>query len=534
MDPPSEPLADSVRLYLSPFTPALLPTYLPGDFQQRASDISYHTIETFPDRPYGYVTVPAMDATKIKNKLSGAILKGSKVRIEEARPAKRKAEELGVEETAEDIAAAKKKAKKEKKKKSKSQEGVYAGIELEEGRSVKRGWTEPSEYKSKKDKKAENKGTEDKKAKKPEKSKYTKEPELLFKTKLPPNKVANEVTGESKDKKKKKSKKTSRETVVHEFEKTQKHASFLKNPAADSKHGATTEFVDGKGWVDQQGTVIEKAKPVREKKMKKSERASKIPVIEEPPASSPAGRTKKAPKSPSPSSSEISSSSDSSSDSSDSSSDELEQDEPINSPLPENGATVETESGTKKKPHPLETLFKRTPGGKEEKRPTPIDTSFSFFGGADQNDSEAGDELPEPPQTPFTQHVEARYVSRSGAPTPDTAAVHRRFSFNRGVVDPDPDNGQHGDDDEDEEEDNEVAKDTNMLSPVEEGYDGDEGATINGALDEKAAGDQDESQFAKWFWEKRGDNNRTWKRRRKEALKEKRQRDTRRLGRRML
>jgi hypothetical protein len=190
------------------------------------------------------------------------------------------------------------------------------------------------------------------------------------------------------------------------------------------------------------------------------------------------------------------------------------------------------ESGTtpKKKPHPLETLFKRTPGG-SEKRPTPIDTSFNFFGGADQDDSEE-DELPtdlmDGPRTPFTQHVEARYISRSGAPTPDTAAVHRRFSFNRGVVDTDFETGPFpNNEDEEEDEDNKM----DLLSPVNEAND-DEGATTNGALED--TGDKDESPFTKWFWEKRGDNNRTWKRRRKEAVKEKRQRDTRRLGRRIV
>lgn len=41
-----------------------------------------------------------------------------------------------------------------------------------------------------------------------------------------------------------------------------------------------------------------------------------------------------------------------------------------------------------------------------------------------------------------------------------------------------------------------------------------------------------ESDFAKFFWENRGDNNRAWKRRAREAKKEKRQRENRLRGRR--
>jgi len=41
-----------------------------------------------------------------------------------------------------------------------------------------------------------------------------------------------------------------------------------------------------------------------------------------------------------------------------------------------------------------------------------------------------------------------------------------------------------------------------------------------------------ESDFANFFWENRGDNNRTWKRRAREAKKEKRQRENRQRSRR--
>ena len=44
--------------------------------------------------------------------------------------------------------------------------------------------------------------------------------------------------------------------------------------------------------------------------------------------------------------------------------------------------------------------------------------------------------------------------------------------------------------------------------------------TSTGSKDEKP-----ESEFSKWFWEHRGETNRAWKRRRREAAKEKRQKD---------
>ena len=37
-----------------------------------------------------------------------------------------------------------------------------------------------------------------------------------------------------------------------------------------------------------------------------------------------------------------------------------------------------------------------------------------------------------------------------------------------------------------------------------------------------------QSDFAKWFWEHRGETNRAWKRRRREAAKEKRKSDNKR------
>ena len=49
---------------------------------------------------------------------------------------------------------------------------------------------------------------------------------------------------------------------------------------------------------------------------------------------------------------------------------------------------------------------------------------------------------------------------------------------------------------------------------------GNKGGELDGAKGEK-----EESEFSKWFWEHRGETNRAWKRRKREAAKEKRQKE---------
>ena len=56
--------------------------------------------------------------------------------------------------------------------------------------------------------------------------------------------------------------------------------------------------------------------------------------------------------------------------------------------------------------------------------------------------------------------------------------------------------------------------------------------TGKGRVVEKVADDageeKEESEFAKWYWENRGDNNRSFKKRRRDTMKAKRLRDNRR------
>ena len=111
------------------------------------------------------------------------------------------------------------------------------------------------------------------------------------------------------------------------------------------------------------------------------------------------------------------------------------------------------------------------------------------------------------PETPFnSQDLRSRGL-RSAAPTPDTAAPGRSL-WNKG-------HGNNGpEDDKDEEEEENGSK---------------EATPSKGTTDQPKEG----NEFAKWFWEHRGDNNRAWKRRRREVTKEKRQRENRQRGRRV-
>ena len=69
------------RLHITPFDPDLLRIILPSAILPTAKDISYHSLQTFPEQRYGFVNLPAADADKIRKKLNGATLRGAKVRI---------------------------------------------------------------------------------------------------------------------------------------------------------------------------------------------------------------------------------------------------------------------------------------------------------------------------------------------------------------------------------------------------------------------------------------------------------------------
>ncbi|KAF9767520.1 hypothetical protein IL306_015314 [Fusarium sp. DS 682] len=535
--------SDYIRLHISPLDPELFKIVIPASAAPKARNISYHTIETFPERRYGFVELPTMEADKIKKKLNGAVLKGNKIRIEKARPEKRVEPTGEVDQEEEEKSKKKKKNSKESKEESRKRKrdpDVVEGVALTD-RKVKRGWTEPADQrrkKSKQDKEKEKDGKHTEK-KKRLKSKYTDGDECLLKTKIPPNAIANLPEDDQPRKRKKKGK--SREVIVHEFEKTTKFPSFLKNSIDEGEANTATEFVEGKGWVDENGNVVETVKekkiPEPAPKKKKVKKATPPPVEESDDDTSSSGTsssgssdeesedemevdveeveekkentTKEAPRTDDESSS---------SDSEDDLPQPPQQATPLSAikadetrPMSSNSSRslsikIPPPATPSTKVHPLEALYKRakpdetTTGAPAKKEAEP----FSFFGGADNDDIEdeedqdpANQTIATPaPMTPFSrQDFEWRNV-RSAAPTPDTAHPSRMRNF-------------WPEDEEEGEED---------LDMADHGYDED-------GDDKDTSAPQSSSDFQAWFWDNRRDLNRSWMKRRKTAAKEKRHRE---------
>ncbi|TQS33256.1 hypothetical protein Golomagni_06407 [Golovinomyces magnicellulatus] len=538
-----------VRLHITPLDSDLLKIVVPAAVLPNARNISFHTIETFPDRRYGFVELPTADADKLKKKLNGAVLKGSKMRVDKARPEKK------VEIVEEDKASKKKRKSKEAEneleeaKKPKRDYGSIEGMTLHD-RKVKRGWTEPLDYKKKNKKDKESKGKDKDLKRKQLKSKYTEKEECLFKAKLPANVASmtpkkEEAEEEEDSTKKRKKKKSSREVTVHEFENTTKFPSFLKNTAPAKTGKEAVEFVDGKGWVNANGDIVEAFK--EKVKPKPAPKAKKVKIVEESSddetsssgsssesdssdeeseadsdddmEDAPAPAEVPEPKPPKTqtqselaaakvkeaaskldddnSDSSPSASSDSSSESSDSDSDS--DAETSSTPAKNLTITIPPPPTTPsaKAVHPLEALYKRNEATDAEAA-TPA-AGFSFFGGGDDDVEEdsARSQTPAVPMTPFTrQDLEWRNV-RSAAPTPDTAHPPRNQNFWANEEDDNAD-WQYADEDE-----------------VDEAYNNATAGNASSAT----------SDFQKWFWENRGDLNRSWMTRRKTAAKEKRHRD---------
>ncbi|KAH7319676.1 hypothetical protein B0I35DRAFT_429567 [Stachybotrys elegans] len=529
------------RLHITPLDPDLLKIIVPASILPRAQNISFHTIATFPERRYGYVDLPLMDAEKIKKKLNGTVLKGTKVRIEKAR-AQEIHQPSGEPEASEQPKKKKKKSSEdaETSKKRKRDAEVLEGVVLN-GRKVKRGWTEPQEQRKKrKSKKDEEPKEKEKEKRKRTKSKYTDQEECLLKTRLPRNATAPPPEDDGTKKRRKEGK--SREVTVHEFEKTTKFPSFLKNSAPSTDKKPAVEFVEGTGWVDEDGNVVEAV-------TKKSRPA---PGPRKPsPAKAKAVAEEKEEDSDSSSSSSDSSSEDSDSDSD---SDEVAEEEdvamkekeeeeqvapkePEPLPTPTSAARTDTRpisssssrSLTIKIPpvtpsavkvHPLEALYKRAkPDGNGAQTPGQESKGFSFFGGDNDNGEEGPSQMTiSMPMTPYSrQEFEWRNV-RSAAPTPDTAHPTRVHNFWASQGDSLPE--------EDEEDEDDGAAAHGITASVE--ADAEEMGEENEEDDNDAEPPQDQagsSDFQKWFWENRRDLNRSWMQRRKTAAKEKRHRD---------
>ncbi len=581
---PVPDLSERIRLHITPLNPTLLKAILPPALLPSATNITYHTVQTFPEKGYGYVELPTMEAQKLKKKLNGSILKGTKVRIEDARPEKRKAGDPAAEEVGEEQAAKEVK----RRKKAKREEGVLPGFELPEGRKVRRGWTEPGEQvKGKKSRASESKDKA--KKQKVEVSKYSREPEMLFKTVVPANKAEVKPEKKEKSKEKEKSKDEAKKprlgkksVTVHELSKTMKYATFLKDSPVPKDGKMVAEYVEGKGWTDAQGNVVEPESGRRSKRKRHTvtDGATKVPVaktkaskqptnnsaepesdeaegkavenkkehvfqngpMEEPIKDSPETKearrqTVKEVEAPqkfadhddeedsddgssviSTSSSDVSSTSSESDSQPPSAYDGEEADEAETPPALATPTGKANDTTPQREVHPLEALFKtKTPGSSGAPRPAPINTSFTFFdedAGEKDEDSTAANQ----PTTPFTRRDLDYRGLRSAAPTPDTAAIGLKFKV-----------PWKDDDEEDEEHDSEEG--TSMV-------DADANSTPLGNKkgEIKTADDEEmpESDFAKWFWEHRGETNRAWKRRRREVLKAKRQRENRKMGSRLV
>ena len=554
-----------VRLHITPLRPELLQVYLAPAVLPLAQNISYHTVETFPEKGFGYLELPQREAQKLTKKLNGTILRGSKVRIEMAKSEKRKAREEA--DAAKTNADAEGPSKRVKKDKTNKELGVLDGLELPNDRKVKRGWTEPQK-KNKKHKKEKTDKKDKDKSRQQKDSKYTKDPEMLFKAKLTPV-AATEVARKEKSKEKTKDKKTEtksknkskskpREVVVHEFEKNSKTPSFLKEtPVATTKKPAV-DYVNGKGWVDEDGNVVE-AETGRARQRRALELVDKPTEAQkawidgsstQPSSRTRASKSKKAKLTPptSPSASEEESSVISSSSEDPSSESEPETSTPAKVTQDEKTPEAPQTSGLEEKEvHPLEALFKRRKPNADAtstpaKKLTPITTSFSFFDNNDKNDDnmEVVEETTENfPTTPFTQKDLEWRGLRSAAPTPDTAAIGRGFSFDWRK------NSQEADDDDEEMSDAEAelqltqntkanASKNHLPDVAEEDEDEAEAeagiGTGTGTKEQATeAGEKPESEFRKWFWENRGDLNRAWKKRRRDALKSKRQSENRKM-----
>lgn len=526
---------------------------IPAGVLPSARNISFHTLDTFPEKRYGFVDLPQMDADKLKRKLNGTTLKGAKMRIEKARP------EVRVEPTGDPDCAEKKTKKRKSKddpeslKRRKRDYNLVDGVVLKD-RKVKRGWTESTDTKRKirksKDKSSKDKD-KDKDKRKRLKSKYTEQDECLLKTTLPANMVGNLPGAEAYKKKKKNG--NSREMTVHEFEKTTKFPSFLKHSAPETNGKPATEFVEGKGWVDEDGNVVEVVKhkevPTTTPKRKISVKKAALQEESDDDDTSSSGTSSEEEDSDS-DESEIadadetsvevdvralekysnSSLEDEANASRDSSSEEQENKATPPSTKADDSRPISSSSSkslaikippppttpSAAKVHPLEALYKRAKPSDTSTAQNPAQESqpFSFFGGGDaENDDDDDNDVEdqdEPataaaaaavPMTPYTrQDFEWRNI-RSAAPTPDTAHPSRMRNFW----------APQGEDDA-EIDDDAVAEEEEEQEDDEEGR-------------QTAQGQAGASDFQSWFWENRRDLNQSWMTRRKSAAKEKRHRE---------
>lgn len=507
-----------LRLHITPFSPDLVSVILGSEVSKVAANITFHSLQTFPEKSYGYVDLPAMEAEKIKKKLSGAILKGKKIKVEEARPTKRKhVEDNAEEQTVQPMYN----SPPPKKRKSKQDKNIISGHELPAERKVKRGWTE-----TKSNSLAKKKDKVKSSAKAQPTSKYSEKEELLFKTVLPDNK-ASEGDGGLKRTKRKKTKDGSE--LVHEFENTTTIPSFLRNDITGSQN--TVAYEDGQGWIDQNGETVEKENPKSSRRRQAARDGIEQEVLRTQPTRSTRPRQPQSidqladKHSVSPDETDSSdedknstsehhqelesAADDETSSSGGSTTDQSLEQSSDNSDM--SAADDDAQSADATPPnlsiHPLEALFKKPvkpassqngiPSQTAVKPSLEVQTSFSFFERDDDND------LPTMPMTPFSSQDVRNRELRSAAPTPDTAHPSRMSSIFNG--------------EESEGELSDMPEDADSRAVFKSQHK----SSIKQNLEIP------QTDFEKQFWEKRGENNRAWKARRRAVLKDNRQRENR-------
>lgn len=555
--PPAAPTEQlPTRLHITPLNEGLLKVILPTKELQASADPIYNRISTFPENDYGFVTVPAATAQAIKKKYHGAYLRGSKMRVEEARPEKKRKREAeaGVSGTVE------KASRRREKKRSKLEEGVLPAVELPEGRHVKRGWTGDTMDKkhSKHEKGAKGSSSGDK-------------GHVVFRTKPPASSAKSKpAAGEADAKKPKATSKAS--SSIRESERTEHFPSFIKNKAASADSKSAIVFEEGRGWTDESGNLVEavSSRKSHRKQADVEDGKTEAPLPSE---------ERKSGSSTSITAAEDDASSDQSSELSPSSASSVYEDEILNEdetesqaskarptteqspvdttkspavgareplhepspaseqhiasePPPEHSISHASPIASPKPVHPLEALFKRPaapttadPRTKRRPPPAPINTAFSFgFQTDDPNDEDAAEDdivdssTTAPPQTPFTRQDRFERGIRSAAPTPDTAAIGRRFSWRAF--------GGRDDDDDDAEGPGEAPADADDAEPRAD-------RDADGLESQAGAGQQEkpeQNEITRIFYEKRGELNKAYKGAKRKARKEQRQAENRRTG----
>lgn len=508
---------------------------------------------------------------------------------------KAKGEILQPEEKLEDSAP------KEKNRKRKRHDEPLKGQEVTD-RQIKRGWTDPNaeskaqkKEKRSRDKELDRQAKKDKKAER-EKSKYTTGAEALIRTTLPPNVIlpAKGIEGVVVDKKAKKSKSGKKDVVIHEFARTEKFATFLRQKTLPGAAKPAVEFREGEGWFDEDGNKVEGEPPRLKRNDEVLEKIAKENKLEKP------KKVKMATPEPEPES-------------------EAESDEEMakTPKMVYNSDSETSSSGSSAE----QTEDEESADEAEEENKDDIEDIFAAVGSSSDSESQKSSQVAAESADEVMGEVSspAKSTSPSPAPAPkvvdEPVYIHTTTTFARPLTPATsastlkvaiPENpleaifkpknaaadkveetstpfsfGNLGADiDSDYEEEEEFTIEQAPMTPFAQqdaawrnvrsaaptpdtahpsrkqmsGWPGEEGEDVNGfssrssptetarggkgkkggvveeKQEEEPKGTDPNADFQKWFYENRGDTNRAWKKRRKEVKKEVRQRENRKGG----